>query len=723
MTIKSIIYIDFNSEGGISSLQYGGEEFAAPESGSGLFAFQMRDFTGNPLRLDRTDFQIVEQERKDGFFILQFSGCVKYPGTAVKVSATVKAAEIRWRIEVLPGTADFQIEWIDFPRLRLRRFPDGKFLLPFAEGTLIDSLAERERTADFRCEYAEYPMTGISGFYPGPVAMQFEAYYNGTAGLYFGCCDSTHSPKSIDVMTDGSDALRLLLQHFTGGKSAIGYDVVTAGFHGDWQSAAEIYRNWMETEDSYLPEKQDMQMSSWLADSPVLLIYPVKGSGLDTGGVTPNEYFPYCNALDVVARYHERWNSRIMALLMHWEGTAPWAPPYAWPPYGGEAELALFIDKMHKNNDLVGLYGSGIAWTQKSMIDPRYDRREQFNAQQIDKEICSGPRGETFSRVCNGNRGQRIGYDLCPAQEFTSKTVTAEISAANRLGIDYFQYFDQNQGGAAPLCYSREHHHPALPGAWLTESMRELFKKAEKAASSMVIGCENAAAEPYLESCRLNDLRNHLAWGTGGVPVPLYPFLFHEYTFGFSGNGVCLSNWVDLERTPFFLQWELAWNFANGNILSVVLKDGGKIHWHWALPWSVKEPAQQPLVKLIGNLTAWRRGRAAKYLVAGRMEKAPQLSCGTRTVYLRNRPPVQLPSVEAVAWSKNGKQAILLVNYDTEVEPCRIDFGRTRVGNIFSREDKYHFESASELLQIPPLNALLLEFTSESGINPIFQEI
>lgn len=77
-----------------------------------------------------------------------------------------------------------------------------------------------------------------------------------------------------------------------------------------------------------------------------------------------------------------------------------------------------------------------------------------------------------------------------------------------------------------------------------------------------MLGCENAAAEPYMKVCCLNDLRSHLAWGTGGIPVPLYSFVFHEYAAGFSGNGVCLSGWVDVERTPFFLQWTMGWNFA-----------------------------------------------------------------------------------------------------------------------------------------------------------------
>lgn len=217
-----------------------------------------------------------------------------------------------------------------------------------------------------------------------------------------------------------------------------------------------------------------------------------------------------------------------------------------------------------------------------------------------------------------------------------------------------------------------------------------------------------------MEFCKLNDLRSHLAWGTCGMPVPLYSYLFHEYCVGFSGNGVCLSDWIDTAKTPFFLQWNTAWNFVNGNLLAAVLKDGGKIHWNWGLKWEQPEPAQEPLLTLIGRLNAWRRGAAAKYLVEGRMEKTPCIVCGSSEIHLRHRAPVSTPNVLASKWSCGTRQALLLVNFGEKAEPCRIDFAVPFHGRILTANGEEAWSGASMTTEIPPLDAIMLE-TEESN--------
>ena len=685
--------------------------FCDIDSFNDLFMVRLRDFIGNPYDLKMSNFTDVScEENDDDSVSIIFCNCAELQQT--EVIATVKkdsSGKLFWGIQVNPGRDDFHVEWIDYPRIKFHRPCGTKYLVPNAEGTLISDLEEREQRAFLKCKMAEYPLIGIESFYPGPAVAQFEAFYDKNGGVYVCCADTQDSPKVVDFMPD-QGRVRLVLQQFTGGKNGFDYFVEMQDFKGNWQDAADMYRNWIEKENM-VPEKLSENMPAVLDASPVVIAYPVKGVGADAGGLIPNEYYPYSAALPVMERYNKLWNNSVMALLMHWEGTAPWAPPFIWPPSGGEALLKEYIDAMHDRGNSVGLYSSGIAWTQKSMIDPSYSLEDRFIADNVADEICISPRGGAWSSVCNSPNGQRLGYDLCPARDYTASVVCNEISSAANLGVDYLQYFDQNQGCVSPLCYSKKHGHPHLPGAWQTHAMKTLLDKADSVSGKTLIGCENAAAQPYIKVCKLNDLRNHLAWAMGGVPVALYSYLYHEYTSGFSGNGVWLHNKINLPATPYFVTWNLAWNFVSGNVLSVILKDKGDIHWNWCQLWKDPAPEQEPIITLIGNLSKWRRTEMKKYLVAGRMVKCPEVISPAVIIYTTSQTPPQVPSVLASAYSDdNGGKAIVLANSNRIATECTIVFDTETVVEILcSDAEPVSAEGKRIKVTVPALDAALVK--------------
>ena len=687
----------------------GFSRFFDSESFDELFVISMRDFVGNPYEYKVKNFASAECRVSDNHLEINFSDCEELSGTTVYVSAEHCADNsLKWDINVSPGRDFFKVEWVDFPRMKLKKDKSCKFLIPNAEGTLISDLESREALASFKCALAEYPLTGIDSFYPGPAAAQFEAVYDENYGLYIGCHDKMDSPKVLDFMPQDGRA-RTVLQQFTQGEKKPFGSVIMYSFSGNWQDAADIYRNWMEN-NSVLPPRMAGNVPPLLDVSPIIIAYPVKGFGIDAGGLVPNEYYPYMNGLPVMERYNKLWNNSVMALLMHWEGTAPWAPPFIWPPSGGEDMLKEYVDAMHEMGNSVGLYSSGIAWTQKSMIDPDYSLEERFAAEHVENEICIGPRGEAWSRVCNSPRGQRIGYDLCPGRDYTAKVVCNEVAGASGIGVDYLQYFDQNQGCTSPLCYSKKHGHPELPGPWQTQAMQSLLDKAQNAAGKTLIGCENAAAQPYIKVCKLNDLRNHLAWGTGGVPVALYSYLYHEYTSGFSGNGVWLHGQIDLEKTPDFTLWNLAWNFVSGNLLSVILKDKGDMHWNWCQLWKDPAPEQEPLIKLIANLSRWRREEMKKFLVAGRMVKAPEVISPVCTIYTKNQIPPEVPCVLSAAWQDGGKTALILASSLKEDAEVTVKLPENTAVEVISNSGRSVMQGGNLVLTVPALDALLINY-------------
>lgn len=173
---------------------------------------------------------------------------------------------------------------------------------------------------------------------------------------------------------------------------------------------------------------------------------------------------------------------------------------------------------LHDDGNLLGVYCSGIGWTQSSSIDTGYQRKKVLKrniwrilwlpdrVERCVQPYATGPPGI----------GQRIGYEMCPACDFTIDTVCNEIRKITESQVDYIQFFDQNQGCSAPLCYNSGHGHPAAPGQWLTGAMSHLLNESMRCASKsgrpVILGCENAAAQPYIRYLPFNDLRNHLAW-------------------------------------------------------------------------------------------------------------------------------------------------------------------------------------------------------------------
>lgn len=735
---NTLISLEFAPGNQLCQIVYRGQSMlaGAVSGGQSLFALQFRDRSdgGKALLLTGNDFARrsanLTRQRSTQTLVLDFAGHPAMPELCAQIAVTLTddSAMTFWRLSLQNIAPDFELEYQECPRLYLSydlRDNGGRaeFFWPGAEGTLFERLDIRTGNAPFAGGRLSYPLDGLHGYYPGTCPMQFVHYNRDGAGLYFAAHDPGHTPKGIDVLLHSPEVMESFFQNFCGGAAGsyrMDFDMVLGGLDGDWQDAAIFYRAWMEQNDSSLPPKLAVNpaVPQWLKDSPLVLIYPVKGRGFDTGSVSGNEYFPYSNALPAIRHYATAWNSQIMALLMHWEGTAPWAPPYVWPPYGGEEMFGKFVDALHHEGNLVGLYCSGIGWTQRSSLDVGYTREQEFAEKNLQTVMCTGPEGEMFAKVCNGEpgKGQRIGYEMCPECDFTVDTVCDEVAKVAAAGVDYMQYFDQNQGCSAPFCYSRDHGHEPAPGAWLPRAMQHLLARSDQAAQTgprqTILGCENAAAEPYIKYLPFNDLRSHLAWGYGGRAVPAYPMLFHEYNNSFTGNGVCMAFWFDHRRDPAFLQYRTVYSFVAGEVLSAVLKDNGRMHWAWVCSWDEDAPDQALMTRLIGNLNRCRREEGHDYLVFGRMEKSIPVKCAKWSMTTSETPAriLTLPTVLASSWSFNGRRAQVLGNMsETEQEVTVLLPGPCRVRLIYGRDRKELTAGGQLVCTVPPLDTLVIE--------------
>ena len=653
-----------------------------------LFRARLRDKSGATVLLTSADAASCEIT-SDGAIYDRFPVDLR-----VRVVLEAVQGEASWGIEVTPKTDGLCVEWVEFPTVTFPRLeknnPEGtggKILFPYNEGALVSDMENRE-DGTFRYEEPEYPSKGLFAVFPNMVCSQMLSYIWQDVGFYMGAHDARRGVKEINFL-QAEKGVTLRFRLFCGvdfGETfRTDYPIVFSVTEGKWEAAAERYRQWFaENPPAGLARVSESDcLPEWYGDSPLVVTYPVRGVH-DTDEMKPNRLYPYTNSLPILERIKRETDSRLLVLLMHWEGTAPWAPPYVWPPYGDVNNFEAFKDTLHQQGDLLGVYCSGFGYTARSNLIESYDKTKEYGERDLSRGMCADVDGTVgISRIC---RAQRSGYDICPASAVGRSILNEAYGELFAKGLDYAQILDQNHGGGQYFCYSRAHGHPPMPGTWMTERMQELLSDWNRQAGEMLLGCESAAAEPFVGNLRYSDNRYELNYYIG-VPVPLYSYIYHEYLRNFMGNQVSCPLVEEDDRN---LLYRLAYSFAAGDSMTFVLDQDGQIRTRWGKLKTDHVPDQEKLLRLVRNLTAFYREKAKPYLYAGRMIAPEEVDCPMLEFARRDRErTVCLPAILTTAWeAEDGQRVQLLVNPLDEETVCTV-------------KDKEY--------TVPPLSAMLIE--------------
>ena len=659
---NSSITVDF--EGGyIASIKLCNKEIIGGKAP--LFTVGIRDSEGNLSLQTAFDAKNITVNT-DG-------DCAKavYDGFAEDIKVNIElcgTALAEWHVSVENNT-DKLIEWIKVPDIAALPLKanggEGRILSSYNEGAICEDIEQKEGCW-FTHHEQEYPSLGSYWMFPNMVSAQFQCYLLDDCGLYTGIHDKDRAAKGIDFFSQDESVI-MQFKLFTGigfGENyTCDYPIVFDVFEGSWEKGAEIYRRWFEnnlpsnvkkvSENPFIPE--------WYKDNPLVVTYCVRGVH-DTDEMSPNALFPYENALPYIDEIAQKVDSRLLVLLMHWEGTAPWAPPYVWPPYGGEEIFNSFADKLHDRRHLLGVYCSGFSWTLKSNLVDDYDDGGRYESENLERAMCASPDGSvSLSRICTG---QRSGYDMCPASPLGREILDNAYQPLFESKVDYVQILDQNHGGGQYLCYSKNHGHPPAPGKWMTESMRGLLDGWNQKGKGKLFGCESAAAEPFIGNLLFSDNRFELNWHFGH-PVPVYQYIYHEYLRNFQGNQC--SNPLRCEDT---MCARIAYSFAAGDCMTIVLMPDGRLMTNWSNHDFDNLPDKEKTLTFVSKLTRFYKEKACDFLYDGRMIEGLPFECGKIPVhvhYYENRESY-LPEIYSTAWEKNGKKVQIFVNHtDSDV--------------------------------------------------------
>lgn len=686
------VSIDFE-KAEICSIIAAGEELTT--GNIPFYAVKLRDRSGNS--------RIVTGDENN---FVSFEGNVAhYTHEEIEVYIDIKQENnaLLWRISIENKT-EALLEWAEvmslgvYGKLRDEEGGRGEIVFPYNEGCLVTDMNKRN-TNPFPYIEPEYPSLGKYAIFPNMISSQFLAYIANGKGIYLGMHDKERTTKHIDFRSVG-DSIKLQMRAYCdvdyGEDYEMPFDSVMSFFEGDWHDTCEIYREWFY---SNLPEglhkiADTEGIPEWYEKSPIVVTYPIRGK-FDTDIMEPNRLYPYKNAMPYLKEIAEETDSRVMTLLMHWEGTAPWAPPYVWPPFGGEKLFSEFVEEVHKEDMLIGLYCSGMGWTQQSNLIDTYNKEQQFKEEELEKIMCSDSDGTLKSAIC---KEQREGYDLCPACEKTKEILVNELSQVVESGVDYVQVFDQNHGGNSYFCYSKDHGHTPAPGKWQAQETLEIMKRIQR--DNVLLGCESAAAEPFISQLKFSDNRYELNYYIG-LPIPIYSYLYHEYVNNFMGNQICMM----LSQEEYNYPYRAAYSFIAGDMLTIVLTDSGEVSYCWGNDCFKAYTDKEQAYQILRNLNGWRQGAGKEFLHLGKMVKPIPVFSGKNTFMGEDGRKIVVDEVLTSAYEYDGKVMQFVVNYNSKP----VSVTTTEPVTVYKNLEMTEIEEVTTKFEIPALSAVVIK--------------
>lgn len=594
----------------ICSILVNGQELVS--GSSSFFAIKLRKRDNSSLIIDGKDF-LYRGKDEEGKHL--------YSHDLLEVKINVKPIEdsLSFNIDI-DNKSEYLIEQVELASFSVNKNLSeeengvGEIYVPYNEGARIRNMQKRENSP-FCYHDVDYPSKGIYFVFPNMISSQFISYAANNAGVLLWMLDKKRTTKHIDFRYD-NDAIRIQIRTFAdvdySANYKMSFETRLTLYEGDYYDACEIYRKWFK---AHLPlgtktilERYD-ELPSWYHDNFVVVTYPICGTKDSDIKMEPTKMYPYTNGYKYIDEISHAVDCPVMALLMQWESTAPWAPPYVWPPYGDVDNFHQFKNMLHENGHYFGLYTSGFGWTNIS-YRRNYNKEKEFAEENINDIVCVDSIGYAESTVVSNIRK---GFDLCPSQEKSKELIVSETEKMINAGVDYIQVLDQNHGGCSYFCYSDKHGHIPAPGSWQNVETNLLLERINTKGITL-LGCESAAAEPFIKNLVFSDNRMILNQYIGDY-IPMYSYIYHEYVNNFMGNGICNL----MENHEYSMTYRLAYSFLCGDILTLVIDDSGNLHSSWCLDTLVDKKVPYDFIK---TLMKFRKDdRFFKFLHYGKMVK------------------------------------------------------------------------------------------------------
>src|SRR5205823_8457857 len=264
--------------------------------------------------------------------------------------------------------------------------------------------------------------------YPGLAALQLQAYYDETAGLYMATHDGGGNVKHFGLRR-AKEGLDVSIEHNYDEKPELSFDLpyetVLGVFHGDWYAAADLYKEWAS--EQYWCAKKTVDrddLPAWLKEPRPTLLCECRGDYERCRGLSsspPSDYpngkiWPATKTLALSRKFASFFHSPVLVWYSGWEKFGSNSGPVdTLPPLEGAESMKAVMQEISDGGNIPYMAVWGNKWTYKKR-EVGYDGWQRFEREGSSLAVLN-ERGEIVKR----GDAESSAVTLCLASEKTQQ--------------------------------------------------------------------------------------------------------------------------------------------------------------------------------------------------------------------------------------------------------------------------------------------------------------
>lgn len=410
--------------------------------------------------------------------------------------------------------------------------------------------------------------------YPGELSMQFMAFYDtASAGLYLEARDPEGNVKELFMEDQGGPGkVAAGIAHMRPFEPAMNadliYDSAMAIFHGDWYSAADLYKGWALNQPwtNKGPVSGRNDMPGWaLTPSPVVVIERSNDSGDDK---VPVEQWS-----DIVATYKALTGTNITLQVQGWEQNGTYTGPYYLPPKDGDGAVKTEVKEVLVAGGHVMFSTSEDLW--RLQVPQRgYDDTAEFELKGSAYAVMNLSGGPTMDP-----RADALGMPAALMDPTTNYWHDTDTAISGGVAGDVVDIQELQDIAWAP-CYNPAHIHYQGPSSQITAGHRAILADsltAGRAVNPDFMLTIEGPSEIFLDLVQaykagdnapdrgpyLDDMK---VFGNDAGTAPMFAYVYHHYTTAY-GTTVPMSG-LDMPALYNSSARAIARAYVNGEVPS-----------------------------------------------------------------------------------------------------------------------------------------------------------